>query len=565
MKQMEIDRQERERLCKELELKEIPEAVEKRLAVLCAELPDSLPTAGDTGRRILRTCFAAAGSLAAAFVLLVGVNAVNPTLAESLPGIGSLFQTINGSKNAMGSNLGTYGDMVQKIGLTATATVQSGYGLTVEEGYSDGKYAYLTMRLHCPEETQQYESVGLNCEGESDFAFRLNGTEAEMMSSGLQKDGADLKMAMVLKLPREAKNGEALAVSVEIGTLYGIYPNYKQNRRYDEIPVGFAAQFSVSADTTHNWEKQLDAQDNGVRLHGIAVTPGLVTLDLEIPFWGREGDALLSGGPVVGYAELLAADGKVLNRNSRLNELDFVNEENAETIRGSVAFDGIPAQSKTVTLRVWNRSPDASSVLVSENGEERLLFAEFTVDLETGAAVPSETYLSEGTVKTDSKEYQNTTHHADFTGGYLVKDILTTHDMWHNSQRWCTIVELLSDDTQNRSLEVRYYRGGERIGTVRSKTEEEWNDDSFMEGNQPAYRDETGFFASFDAPQELSEGAYTKGMLFALYYPEDFESDEYGHLPDTLHFDRAELVDAATGEVLIAQLQIGDTYRPETN
>lgn len=79
----------------ELELTAVPELVNQRLRQVYAELPD-----GKTLRRRalppwLRNTFAAASSLAAAFLVLLGVNTINPALAESLPLVGGIFQNIN--------------------------------------------------------------------------------------------------------------------------------------------------------------------------------------------------------------------------------------------------------------------------------------------------------------------------------------------------------------------------------------------------------------------------------------------------------------------------------------
>jgi len=80
----------------ELDLPTVPEAINQRLRQVYAELPE-----GESLRRRglplwLRSTFVTASSLAAVFLLLFGVNAINPALAESLPLVGGIFQNING-------------------------------------------------------------------------------------------------------------------------------------------------------------------------------------------------------------------------------------------------------------------------------------------------------------------------------------------------------------------------------------------------------------------------------------------------------------------------------------
>ena len=77
-----------------------------------------------------------------------------------------------------------------------------------------------------------------------------------------------------------------------------------------------------------------------MKLYGIETTPGYLLVDMEIPFWGRTGDLTASGGGILGYAELFTQDGQELGHNSLLNDYDFVNESDAESIRGTWAFDG---------------------------------------------------------------------------------------------------------------------------------------------------------------------------------------------------------------------------------
>ena len=90
----------------------------------------------------------AAGVFAALAVVcggLLGLNAANPALAESIPGLGSLFALMNDhTMHPMGSHVGTYVDHVEELDLTADAPADTDYELTLDEAFCDGSYVYLT-------------------------------------------------------------------------------------------------------------------------------------------------------------------------------------------------------------------------------------------------------------------------------------------------------------------------------------------------------------------------------------------------------------------------------------
>ena len=104
-----------------------------------------------------------------------------------------------------------------------------------------------------------------------------------------------------------------------------------------------------------------------------------------------------------------------------------MNESDAESIRGTWAFDGPPEQTDTVILRITDRSPD--SAYAADMDRERVVFAEFAINWKTGEAHPSDTYLDEGLDKVDTEEFKASWGPADFTGGFLVSDIRHTRDM----------------------------------------------------------------------------------------------------------------------------------------
>lgn len=565
MRAEKLDPREARALRRELDIAAVPLVIDNKLRQVYAELPEELPKAKAWKRPLQR----AVGVFAALAIVcggLLGLNAANPAFAESIPGLGSLFALMNDhTMHPMGSHVGTYEGSVEELDLAATAPADTDYSLTLDEAFCDGNYVYLTLQLTGPEEAEKYESLSLSCDGQSDFRLLVDGTEAELFTTGGQamEDGTEA-IALVYQLAAPAEDGQALSARLEVGSLYGVYPEDSKSGgwQYDTLEVGFTADFTLTADTSQNQSQELSAQDNGVKLYGIEATPGYLLVDMEIPFWGRTGDLTASGGGILGYAELFTQDGQELGHNSLLNDYDFVNESDAESIRGTWAFDGPPEQTDTVILRITDRSPD--SAYAADMDRERVVFAEFAINWKTGEAHPSDTYLDEGLDKADTEEFQASWSPADFTGGFLVSDILNTRDMWHGTDDWICMVQLRAD-VEYQPIELRYYAGDRLLGTVQAVPEAEYNDTEFGEGQWPAYRDENGFYACFPAEEDTTGQAEYSQLLFCLYYPEDcLEDTEYGVWVDMEKaVDRIEVVNIETGEVLMDDLEIGQAYSPE--
>lgn len=560
-----LSMEQAEELRRALDLTQVPDAVNRKLRQVYAELPEEVPHKSRWREPLLKT----AGVFAALAVVcggLLGLNAANPALAESIPGLGSLFALMNDhTMHPMGSHVGTYVDHVEELDLTADAPADTDYSLTLDEAFCDGNYVYLTLRVAGPEEAEQYESLNLLCDGKSDFRLLVDGAEAELFTIGSQtlEDGAEA-IALVHRLASPVENGQEVSARLEVGSLYGLYPQDDSKSggwQYDTLEVGFSADFTVTADTSQNRSQELSAEDNGVKLYGIKTTPGYLLVDMEIPFWGRANELTAGGGPILGYAQLFTQDGQELGHNSLLNDYDFVNESDAESIRGTWAFDGPPEQTDTVILRITDRSPD--SAYAADMDRERVVFAEFAINWKTGEAHPSDTYLDEGLSKMDTEEFQASWGPADFTGGYLVSDILNTRDMWHGTDDWICMVQLRAD-VEYQPIELRYYNGERLLGTVKAVPEAEYNDTEFGEGQWPAYRDENGFYACFPAEKD-TDGQAKYNLLFCLYYPEDcLEDTEYGVGVDMEKAaDRIQLVNTETGQVLLDDLEVGQAYTPE--
>lgn len=566
MRAEKLDPREARALRRELDIAAVPLVIDNKLRQVYAELPEELPKAKAWKRPLQR----AVGVFAALAIVcggLLGLNAANPAFAESIPGLGSLFALMNDhTMHPMGSHVGTYEGSVEELDLAATAAADTDYGLTLDEAFCDGNYVYLTLQLTGPEEAEQYDHYVMYLPNEEGTRLTVNGQETELFTTGGQTlpDG-DYAFALVYELAAPAQDGEELSAALTVPGLYGVYSvdeSKSKDWRYDQVGGEFTADFTITADTSQNQSQELSAQDNGVKLYGIETTPGYLLVDMEIPFWGRQNELTAGSGPILGYAQLFTQDGQELGHNSLLNDYDFVNESDAESIRGTWAFDGPPEQTDTVILRITDRSPD--SAYAADMDRERVVFAEFAINWKTGEAHPSHTYLDEGLDKVDTEEFKASWGPADFTGGFLVSNIGHTFDSWHGdiNTTWVCTVNLTSE-VEYQPIELRYYNEERLLGTVKAAPKSEFNETAVnpMLGDENFfYRGEDGFYGSI----EKDGGGYN--LFFALYYPEDcIGATQFRErdLKDGCMVDRIEVVNTETGEVLMDDLEVGQAYRPE--
>lgn len=566
MKAEKLDPREARALRRELDIAAVPLVIDNKLRQVYAELPEELPKS-KTWLRPLQRAVGVFAALAIVCGGLLGLNAANPAFAESIPGLGSLFALMNDhTMHPMGSHVGTYEGSVEELDLAATAPADTDYSLTLDEAFCDGNYVYLTLQLTGPEEAEQYDHYVMYLPNEEGTRLTVNGQETELFTTGGQTlpDG-DYAFALVYELAAPAQDGEELSAALTVPGLYGVYSvdeSKSKDWRYDQVGGEFTADFTITADTSQNQSQELSAQDNGVKLYGIETTPGYLLVDMEIPFWGRQNELTAGSGPILGYAQLFTQDGQELGHNSLLNDYDFVNESDAESIRGTWAFDGPPEQTDTVILRITDRSPD--SAYAADMDRERVVFAEFAINWKTGEAHPSDTYLDEGLDKVDTEEFKASWGPADFTGGFLVSNIGHTFDSWHGdiNTTWVCTVNLTSE-VEYLPIELRYYAGDRLLGTVQAAPKSEFNETAVnpMLGDENFfYRGEDGFYGSI----EKDGGGYN--LFFALYYPEDcIGATQFRErdLKDGCMVDRIEVVNTETGEVLLDDLEVGQAYSPE--
>lgn len=340
-------------------------------------------------------------TVAAAFVLLCGVNAVNPAFAESLPLVGEAFRLYNGERKlGVGSYVGTY-DEIELVNAPAEEENAQGMGLTLNEAYSDGEFIHLSFTMgNVPGQVMDdlFCLSGL-------VTSQANGTDLEEEMLNLYPQGDTLGGTLALALENPPENGTTLELNYQVTDLVRFYAGGGSR---EDLEGSFSGEAAVTVDTSHNQRYDAFASDSEVQINWVESTPSYTKINYTIPYWGSTHSMPL------GIAMLYLEDGTPLQRSMGEEEdVGFVKtdgpEQEAETITHTAFFDGLPQGTEKVILRFfedqidWDPSTRTAPEVyyVSDDTMEITpytvgVLAEVTIDLATGEAVPSETYLEYG-------------------------------------------------------------------------------------------------------------------------------------------------------------------------
>lgn len=350
-------------------------------------------------------------TVAAAFVLLCGVNAVNPAFAESLPLVGEAFRLYNGERKlGVGSYVGTY-DEIELVNAPAEEENAQGMGLTLNEAYSDGEFIHLSFTMgNVPEQVMDdlFCLSGL-------VTSQANGTDLKEDMLTLHPQGEVLSGTVAIPVEGEPADGTVLEVTYQVTDLIRTFADGGSR---EELEGSFSGEAAVTVDTSHNQRYDAFTSDNVVQINWVESTPSYTRINYTIPYWGTTHYTLL------GIPELYLEDGTPLRRSweeggdSGFGQPDGPAQE-AETVTHTAFFDGLPQGTEKVILRFFEDQIDwdpatgtAPEVYYVADDTMEItpytvgVLAEVTIDLATGEAVPSETYLEYG-VSSVADTYQD--------------------------------------------------------------------------------------------------------------------------------------------------------------
>lgn len=144
-------------LARELDMEAAPASYQKALRAVYAELPRDMPVRHYPLRSALKSLATVAVLLVLFGVSLLGANRAYPQLTESLPGVGMLFKTLNGTEDTP-EDLPALPETVQapkqdgphKIPAFTAVQVPDANGmgeLQIENAWSDGEQVWLDVSL----------------------------------------------------------------------------------------------------------------------------------------------------------------------------------------------------------------------------------------------------------------------------------------------------------------------------------------------------------------------------------------------------------------------------------
>lgn len=375
----------------------VPPVIHDKLLLACRTLEPRLQEPKPR-RPLWRRMAVSAAALAAAFVFLCGMNAANPAFAESIPLIGKAFRLYNeGKKTTVGTYMGTYDGVVQ-VGSDAQGENTQGLALTLDESYCDGKYVHLTFTMEGASPEMQDGLYYLS----GKFSAFVGEQALEDAYLILYPEGDDLLGAVSLPLSQNAADGAVMELRYQVTDLVR-YFNFGGD--WEELPGSFEGGLSVTVDSSHNQTIDQVESQGEIQIHQVEATPSYTKISYTIPFWGISSYTMA-------FPRLCLEDGTVIQQNPGQSQVPDPSEisREAETISGTACFDGLPSGTEKVILRFLEEDLDCATQDALEGNSVGVL-GEVTIDLSTGEAVPSETYLDAGMVGAqDYREHFSSLH-----------------------------------------------------------------------------------------------------------------------------------------------------------
>lgn len=379
---MSRNRQMQEQVCYYFAEEQVPYEIHVRLLHTCENLESKPQRKGFY--LVWKRLAVSGGAAAAAFLLLCSVNAVHPALAESFPLIGKVFQLYNQGKTTVGTYVGTYPG-VSQVNAGVQGENTNGASLSLHQSYCDGTYAYLAFSMEGVD-TQLMNDLYYLAGTVSGTA---DGKPFEKTDVVFYPEGEKLLAAVSVPLAEPRAQGDACQIAFTISDLSRYFD---QGGQWESVPGTFTGKTTVTVDTSFNQTLENIRSNGKVQIHTVEATPSSTKIRYTIPFWGIS-------SYTINFPRLYLEDGTCIAFN--LNESDMVSPDeisrDAETLTCTAAFDGVPKGTEKVILRFLEEDMDAYTLEnEGEKGAYIGVLAEVTIDLSTGEAEESTSYLQAG-------------------------------------------------------------------------------------------------------------------------------------------------------------------------
>lgn len=575
------DKRFKRHLAQQFQVEQPPQSYLQAVQDAFDSLPDELPVKA----RPLRTFGRACATLAACAVLVAagafGLNRANPGLMESLPGVGQLFQQLNGTvdlpQETENHSLPTPTPIPQDPSQLEEQQAEewapfqpvsvqndveaTGDSFTVEDAWSDGIYLHLCMAARLSDPAWQQEEVLFTqtepyMEDSETFQVTVDGAAAELVTplenrvftlEEASDDGSSLYRAeWVAKLPHKLSHNQEMEVSLSLSCLTG------GSTGLVSLP-DYQLDFRVTADTSRNflWNtlaEEPSVEDNGVSLQWVESTPTNLRFSVEVPFFGRmsytmlttaeDTDFATSATPLGLYSQLSTSAGELLEETDLEREPDASLEDFYYSgPYTSVSTFAAPSQGVPYVVLTLYEYPPYSAAEEAAIANNRVV-AEFTIDLENRQVYASQHYQDQGLEKLRLADSLKEDRTPTPVNGYICALPTPYGDPLQ--------VALFTPDLGYHPVAVYCYSGDTLVRIAYSHPQNEYNSyEDTGNGTELAYyEDENGSYrADIIASPTIQGGQNYKRMQFTVYNTAGIE------------FTRLELVDVETGQVLIEDIQ----------
>ena len=324
---------------------------------------------------------------AACAMMLVGLNGINPALAEGLPLLGNVFAYINALPKGylQSEQLSDYAQSVQVAENSAPAGVQQDslpkttmqmaapqeapYTITLSQVYCDELYLRVGLIFTAQDDSlAQFDGVTIDppllwedtSDAEANTLYggvTLNGESVggDLVPYFRKQDDHTFVCEMDYNLQNYTGDKQDMQASLTFTNLVGVTEGSEE-----KVPLdgSYSLNFTVSADGTLTREGQMKGgEQNGIRPVSLTATPGETRLQYAAASLPEE---------VNPYPQILLEDGTALEW---VRGTPDENEENGETV-WTYTFDAVPEGTTQLQVRV-----------VDKNSEELAVLAEWTVSL----------------------------------------------------------------------------------------------------------------------------------------------------------------------------------------
>lgn len=249
--------------------------------------------------RALKWAGSTAAGIAAAFLILVGVSAVNPALAASIPGMESIVEFFRGRSPDPAVADGTVNQFVQPVaGLASQAALPEGPAFEITETYYDGEALLFSTRLTLPDAPKEYREVCAQY-GENGYQFWADGKQLQIdwekpFQSRLERVNQNTYVGTVTLYLDEAQSSGALpdtfqfmaapsalvAVDNKLMVLDEEGSYEEKSYLLDYKPEPFTCTITKTEDLRKAYP--VNETKNGCTLKQITATPALTRIDIGV-------------------------------------------------------------------------------------------------------------------------------------------------------------------------------------------------------------------------------------------------------------------------------------------